>query len=401
MKEKKFYIYHLDERKEIVRDLFEAGISIKTMADGLGVSLSTISHDVHSLPGESLCVDRPRREYKAFTCVLQKYSLLTLRIQEESFLELKKEEARKILTIHDILRKYLSVDETLVFLQGMAIAMEKLVVPECSEEQLPYLKLLQAVFGKTSYPYEKSAQLWFDYMKKVADCEIPAPESLSSLRRYLADDYIKRERACIAPVWPSNAQEIIEEQLYTVPSQYERVLRMRFGLREPKMTMVQIGRIFDLSRERIRQLEKKGLEYLRHPTRSSHLKFLISPLSETLRSVFSQKEAREKIVSRLSSLPQENPDTDMIPILMQTIDDLRLSIRAYNALVEMGLYYLGELVQKDPGEMLKIRNFGRKSLGEIRQQLGKLGLSLGMRLSQTLAEQFLSDTTKKPKVVNS
>ncbi|MDR2351578.1 MAG: DNA-directed RNA polymerase subunit alpha [Deltaproteobacteria bacterium] len=66
--------------------------------------------------------------------------------------------------------------------------------------------------------------------------------------------------------------------------------------------------------------------------------------------------------------------------LYRTVDDLELSVRAANCLKNADIYYIGELVQKTEGEMLKTKNFGRKSLNEIKEVLNHLGLSLGMNV---------------------
>jgi len=59
-----------------------------------------------------------------------------------------------------------------------------------------------------------------------------------------------------------------------------------------------------------------------------------------------------------------------------------LSVRAQNCLRMEGIRYIGELVQRDEQSMLKMKNFGRKSLREIKDMLAKMGLSLGMRLDK-------------------
>lgn len=67
--------------------------------------------------------------------------------------------------------------------------------------------------------------------------------------------------------------------------------------------------------------------------------------------------------------------------LARSVEELELSVRSYNCLKNARIGTLGELVQKTEGELLKTRNFGRKSLNEIRDILTGMGLSLGMDLS--------------------
>lgn len=66
--------------------------------------------------------------------------------------------------------------------------------------------------------------------------------------------------------------------------------------------------------------------------------------------------------------------------LYRLVEELDLSVRAQNCLQSAGVRYVGELVQRSEQEMLKTRNFGRKSLKEIKDVLSDLGLSLGMRI---------------------
>ncbi len=68
--------------------------------------------------------------------------------------------------------------------------------------------------------------------------------------------------------------------------------------------------------------------------------------------------------------------------LDKSVEELELSVRSYNCLKNANIRTIRELVQKTEGEMLKTKNFGRKSLNEIKDILATLGLSLGMRLDQ-------------------
>jgi DNA-directed RNA polymerase subunit alpha len=68
--------------------------------------------------------------------------------------------------------------------------------------------------------------------------------------------------------------------------------------------------------------------------------------------------------------------------LDKSVEELELSVRSYNCLKNANIRTLRELVQKTEGEMLKTKNFGRKSLNEIKDILQTMGLSLGMRLDQ-------------------
>jgi DNA-directed RNA polymerase subunit alpha len=66
--------------------------------------------------------------------------------------------------------------------------------------------------------------------------------------------------------------------------------------------------------------------------------------------------------------------------LFRSVDDLELSVRSANCLKNANIRYIGELVSKSEAEMLKTKNFGRKSLNEIKEILTEMGLSLGMKI---------------------
>jgi DNA-directed RNA polymerase subunit alpha len=65
--------------------------------------------------------------------------------------------------------------------------------------------------------------------------------------------------------------------------------------------------------------------------------------------------------------------------LNRSVEELELSVRSYNCLKNAGIQTIGELVQKSESEMLRTKNFGRKSLNEIKEILQTMGLALGMK----------------------
>jgi DNA-directed RNA polymerase subunit alpha len=84
-----------------------------------------------------------------------------------------------------------------------------------------------------------------------------------------------------------------------------------------------------------------------------------------------------------SEAPVEISDADREAFyekLGKSVDELELSVRSYNCLKNANIRTIGELVQKTEAEMLKTKNFGRKSLNEIKEILGGMGLSLGMKV---------------------
>ena len=76
---------------------------------------------------------------------------------------------------------------------------------------------------------------------------------------------------------------------------------------------------------------------------------------------------------------------------------MELSVRSANCLKNAGITLIGELVQKTETEMLKTKNFGRKSLSEIKEILDEMGLGLGMKVDFTLPVKDDEDEAKEAK----
>jgi DNA-directed RNA polymerase subunit alpha len=75
--------------------------------------------------------------------------------------------------------------------------------------------------------------------------------------------------------------------------------------------------------------------------------------------------------------------------LYKPVEELELSVRAYNCLKNADIKFIGELVQRSEQEMLKTKNFGKKSLNEIKEVLHSMGLSLGVKIEGFSPEKFI------------
>lgn len=93
-------------------------------------------------------------------------------------------------------------------------------------------------------------------------------------------------------------------------------------------------------------------------------------------SVFLNFEEEPEPVETL----REETGSQFNPNLYRSVEELELSVRSANCLQNANIKYIYELVQKTEAEMLKTKNFGRKSLNEIKDILSEMGLSLGMKL---------------------
>lgn len=77
---------------------------------------------------------------------------------------------------------------------------------------------------------------------------------------------------------------------------------------------------------------------------------------------------------------ERKPEEEFNKNLLRSVDELELSVRSANCLQNANIRFIYELVQKTEQEMLKTKNFGRKSLNEIKEILAEMGLSLGLKL---------------------
>ena len=98
-------------------------------------------------------------------------------------------------------------------------------------------------------------------------------------------------------------------------------------------------------------------------------------LKEQLDIFINFSEAEEEVAGH-----EVEEKEDINDILLRHVDDLELSVRSANCLKNAGINLIGELVQKTEAEMLKTKNFGRKSLNEIKEILAESGLGFGMKL---------------------
>ena len=87
--------------------------------------------------------------------------------------------------------------------------------------------------------------------------------------------------------------------------------------------------------------------------------------------------------------PMDEKKIEMAENLKKSVDELELSVRSYNCLKNASIQTISDLVQKTDKEMLETRNFGRKSLNEIKEILEEMGLTLGMNLKDLDREELV------------
>jgi DNA-directed RNA polymerase subunit alpha len=110
-------------------------------------------------------------------------------------------------------------------------------------------------------------------------------------------------------------------------------------------------------------------------TSEDALAYAAKILKEQMQTFINFQEEPEPLAA------EEHEDEEKLNTnLFRPVSELELSVRSANCLKNASITYIGELVQKTEAEMLKTKNFGRKSLNEIKSILEEMGLSLGMKL---------------------
>jgi DNA-directed RNA polymerase subunit alpha len=105
---------------------------------------------------------------------------------------------------------------------------------------------------------------------------------------------------------------------------------------------------------------------------------LLTELPESTPTAAEQREAGVEL----------SPRVELNEHLFRNVDELELSVRASNCLKTANIRTIADLVQKSESELLKTKNFGKKSLNEIKTILGEMGLSLGLRLEPEELERL-------------
>ena len=235
----------------------------------------------------------------------------------------------------------------------------------------------------------------------------PADTTVAELMEYLRNGVISsfRERLKV-PVYVD--KDGLEAALKGLPPREEDVLRRKFFKRDkleaiakdypnPKNTLRH------LTRERIRQIKAKALERLRGlgifdkystPERfQEYTRSLEGTVTRQEIKLAEQGQTIKEYTMRFGPLTsnEQRPISEdeqlrrkLYKRIDEIVDETKMSTRSYICLKNANIRTMRELVQKTESELLKTKNFGRKSLNEIKGILNAMGLELGMKLPDNL-----------------
>jgi hypothetical protein len=292
---------------------------------------------------------------RSFQRILKRYAELERRCAEV----FQEEQA-----VLQYLRFWFRFKETIEMVGELNEALEELTLPGGVQPgDRPYRELLTRVFEEKSRSYATAYTRWRDYLSSLAD---RAVESMPSSRETLIGEHIKNRvaeiRSRVCPPWPPEARNYIEYVLNSALTHKALlVIRPVFGLGEERKTMREVAADLGISVPTARGRYNLALKALERCEYARELRRLVSPVPLKI------------------MVPGSDP---RLPVMCQSVDLLELSVRTGNCLYNANLRYIGEVVQrKDSDLLLKIKNFGRKSLKELSAKLAEHGNREGIPLS--------------------
>ena len=172
----------------------------------------------------------------------------------------------------------------------------------------------------------------------------------------------------------------VEYVLHTLSERERTVLKYRFV---DLMTYEEVGKLYNITRERIRQVEAKALRKLRHPNRSKYLKYGVSGIIENIRTDYHNRfcDLESKLIE-LCKLNEKTAnevirDNELRKKYAPTkIENMDLSVRSYNCLKRAGIDTLQQLAKLSYEDLINVRNLGRKSVDEIIEKLKEYGYEI-------------------------
>lgn len=152
--------------------------------------------------------------------------------------------------------------------------------------------------------------------------------------------------------------------LWSLTSREQFVLVHRLGLTgEPKKTWKELGELLEVSRTRARDIYLKAIRRLQSPTRAMVRTRL-------------EHDAPKLEITKLSDGFVRSDNLN----LRKPLDEFEMTTRLSHCLQAYGTQYVGEVITKTERQLLQSKNFGRKSLCELKVILAELGLQLGMQI---------------------
>lgn len=272
-----------------------------------------------------------------------------------------------------------------------------------------YEKLLADIFGREPNWWRIKCEEAHDILTRTGLPKNPTPESFSQAVRDRIFQKFRSGEWTPAYLPGDDARDyyrsVFIEVVQTLSLREEQVIRCLYALGLGPLSREELAQKFKVSSARIGQIRAKALRKLQHPSRSrrfvrlSSLKPQLRDLFYKCREIESIKESQRVIEDLIRQFPlvQEllqregalntrvkELEAQLPPpipeVLSKSVEEMELSIKTYNCLKNANIRTIEELVRKTEAELLKTKNFGRKSLNEVKEILASLDprLRLGM-----------------------
>ena len=269
------------------------------------------------------------------------------------------------------------------FVAGIFCAARLFLEPHVPLERQGYVRLVKSIFGARKSALFSPVEVERKYVEGIEAQGTPA--SIDDARQRLAAIALEGLLDNSMPAWPPQAFYAVDEILKTLIGRENAVVKLRFGIPDGQpLTIAAIAEKFCVSPQRVKQIAGKAMRRLRHPTRSRSIHVLTCTsgeiLSDYLEHLAEDAKVARKLTAQMFDFPSDL-DPWRIPLaeaLRKSVDDLELSVRTYNCLKNANVHTVGELAIKTEAEMLRVGKFGRKSLNELKEILGEMGLKFGM-----------------------
>ncbi len=392
------YINHSAERWPLIEDLLGLGFTLNQVAEVGGFSVATIQNDLRAHGGTiaTLFPDRPKDPAERYRRAFRRYAALP---DEETHRSPSQQQ------LFDALEVLLELDRMRDFLDGVLAVDRRFLVWSVSEPgDQPWANLVQATLGGMGSSMPSSSGFWHLVCEvQNGQTEPSGPKDPLILTIIDVDWMRERVLPVLTPERLAPLKEFVRTVVEPKPGEAEkglneresRVIILRYGLDgEPPQTLEEAGATLLVTRERVRQSEVKALRKLRHCRQA------LAPLGpygnaapERLQIRDLERRVRD-LTERLVAITTDVSKLADIDFPVETFgrrcDELDLSVRTANCLENARIELIGQLVQYSEAELLKVKNFGRKSLNEIKEILHEMGLSLGTRSPALMARYPIS-----------
>jgi hypothetical protein len=264
--------------------------------------------------------------------------------------------------------------------------------PVIVERQHAYLALL-----KNAYNTFADADWWEQekakrYLAAILSKNRPFPSSYEALQADF-EVWARNELKKNLTIWPDNGsvETLIDLALKLLEPEDATLLTLLCGFSEPALKRTDIAKRLAQPIHEISHRIHRGLHTLRRPEICKHLRFLLA-FNVDDASISEAQEALRKLATF------SDPSWDFLKNLTMPVGDIHFSVRAGNVLQNFDIFFVWELARYPPGELLKRKSCGEKTLEEFRAALRRLNLDLGISFTDEQVatfRQIIAERSKK------